>query len=100
MTRTSGVVGRTPTLEESYAECRRLNRASGTTYYWAAQVLPKVKRHHVHALYGFCRYADDIVDDMGPAPTQQRGDALDGGVEVSVVLRLRSRQEVRLLPDV
>lgn len=76
MTRTSGVVGRTPTLEESYAECRRLNRASGTTYYWAAQVLPKVKRHHVHALYGFCRYADDIVDDMGPAPTQQRGDAL------------------------
>ena len=68
--------GRTPTLEESYAECRRLNRASGTTYYWAAQVLPKVKRHHVHALYGFCRYADDIVDDMGPAPVEQRAEAL------------------------
>ena len=28
-------------------------------------VLPSVKRHHVHALYGFCRYADDIVDDLG-----------------------------------
>ena len=27
-------------------------------------VLPSVKRHHVHALYGFCRYADDIVDDL------------------------------------
>ncbi|CAN5407832.1 hypothetical protein BH10ACT3_BH10ACT3_11530 [soil metagenome] len=63
-------------LEESYAECRRLNKKSGTTYYWAAQVLPAVKRHHVHALYAFCRYADDIVDDMGPATTDQRADAL------------------------
>jgi phytoene synthase len=64
------------TLEESYEECRRLNRTSGTTYYWAAQVLPKVKRHHVHALYGFCRYADDIVDDTGPTSTDVRAKAL------------------------
>jgi phytoene synthase len=64
------------TLEESYARCRQLNRRYGTTYYWAAQVLPKVKRHHVHALYGFCRYADDIVDDLGPAPVAQRSEAL------------------------
>jgi 15-cis-phytoene synthase len=64
------------TLEQSYEECRRLNRRSGTTYYWAAQVLPKVKRHHVHALYGFCRYADDIVDDTGPVSTDVRAKAL------------------------
>ena len=64
------------TLEASYAECKRLNRKSGTTYYWATQVLPAVKRHHVHALYGFCRYADDIVDDMGPASIEQRAAAL------------------------
>jgi phytoene synthase len=51
------------TLEQSYAECRRLNRAYGTTYYWATYALPRVKRHHVHALYGFCRFADEIVDD-------------------------------------
>jgi phytoene synthase len=30
----------------------------------------------VHALYGFCRYADDIVDDLGPAPVAQRERAL------------------------
>ena len=53
------------TLEESYARCRQLNRRYGTTYYWSTALLPKVKRHHVHALYGFCRYADDIVDDLG-----------------------------------
>jgi phytoene synthase len=54
------------TLEESYARCRRLNRRYGTTYYWSTRLLPAVKRHHVHALYGFCRYADDIVDDCLP----------------------------------
>lgn len=66
----------TVTLEESYEACRRLNRRNGTTYYWATNVLPRVKRHHVHALYGFCRYADDIVDDLGPAPVEQRAAAL------------------------
>ncbi len=64
------------TLEESYRRCRELNRRSGTTYYAATWLLPGVKRHHVHALYGFCRHADDIVDDLGPAPAEVRGKAL------------------------
>jgi phytoene synthase len=64
------------TLEESYAECRRLNKRHGTTYYWSTAVLPAVKRHHVHALYAFCRYADDIVDESGPAPVAARAAAL------------------------
>jgi 15-cis-phytoene synthase len=57
------------TLEDSYERCRQLNKAHGTTYYWSTYALPKVKRHHVHALYGFCRHADDIVDDLPPDPT-------------------------------
>ena len=44
-----------PTLDESYALCREFNKRHGTTYYWSTKVLPKVKRHHVHALYAFCR---------------------------------------------
>jgi phytoene synthase len=64
------------TLEQSYARCRALNKAYGTTYYAATFALPRVKRHHVHALYGFCRYADDIVDDLGPAPVDVREKAL------------------------
>jgi 15-cis-phytoene synthase len=64
------------TLEESYARCRALNKAYGTTYYAATFLLPRVKRHHVHALYGFCRHADDVVDDLGPAPVEQREQAL------------------------
>jgi 15-cis-phytoene synthase len=64
------------TLEESYERCRRLNRRHGTTYYWSTYALPRIKRHHVHALYGFCRYADDIVDDLGPVPVEVRATAL------------------------
>jgi phytoene synthase len=65
------------TLEQSYARCKQLNRRYGTTYYWSTHLLPAVKRHHVHALYGFCRYADDIVDDLGStATTEQRQAAL------------------------
>ena len=64
------------TLEESYERCRELNKRYGTTYYWSTKVLARVKQHHVWALYAFCRYADDIVDDLGPAPTEQRAAAL------------------------
>jgi phytoene synthase len=64
------------TLEESYAACRELNKRYGTTYYWSTYALPKVKRHHVHALYAFCRHADDIVDDLGPVPADVRAKAL------------------------
>ena len=67
----------TVTLDESYETCRALNKRHGTTYYWSTFVLPRVKRHHVWALYGFCRYADDIVDDLGPAPVEERERALD-----------------------
>jgi phytoene synthase len=69
-------VGGEPTLEESYERCRALNRAYGTTYYWSTFALPRIKRHHVHALYAFCRHADDIVDDLGTMPTDVRAKAL------------------------
>jgi 15-cis-phytoene synthase len=64
-------------LDESYARCRRLARRHGRSYYVATWLLPPEKRHHVHALYGFCRHADDIVDDLGPAPAPLRRSALE-----------------------
>ena len=64
------------TLEDSYARCRQLNKAYGKTYYASTFLLPRVKRHHVHALYGFCRHADDIVDDLGAVPVEDREKAL------------------------
>jgi len=69
------------TLDESYALCREFNKRHGTTYYWSTKVLPKIKQHHVHALYAFARYADDIVDEIPSqggrdVPTDVRASAL------------------------
>jgi len=59
-------------LSESYELCRRLHRRHGRTYYLATRLLPAWKRRHVHALYGFARYADEIVDAMDGAPARDR----------------------------
>lgn len=53
-----------PLLRESYEHCRVLNAKHGKTYYLATLLLPPAKRPYVHALYGFARYADDIVDEV------------------------------------
>ncbi|MBX6388589.1 MAG: phytoene/squalene synthase family protein [Frankia sp.] len=57
-------IDRDPVLRRSFAAARRLNAAHGRTYYLATLLLPAWKRPYVHALYGFARYADDIVDSL------------------------------------
>ena len=64
-------------LQASYAECKRLNSLHGKTYYLATLLLPARKRPYVHALYGFARYADEIVDDLASTLSpQEKADAL------------------------
>jgi phytoene synthase len=60
-----------PHVRESYERCRELNAAHGKTYYLATLLLPPEKRPFVHALYGFARYADEIVDDLASTLTEQ-----------------------------
>ncbi|MDQ6651050.1 MAG: phytoene/squalene synthase family protein [Actinomycetota bacterium] len=70
---------RDPALRASYDACRRLNAAHGRTYYLATLLLPAWKRPYVHALYGFARYADEIVDDLSSTLTDaQKSDWLVG----------------------
>lgn len=65
-----------PQLRASYEICRRLHARHGRTYYLATKLLPPRKRPFVHALYGFARYADDLVDDAR-VPLADRRRALD-----------------------
>jgi phytoene synthase len=66
-----------PQLRASYERCRTLNAAHGKTYYLATLLLPPAKRPYVHALYGFARYADEIVDDLDSTLSpQQKSDWL------------------------
>lgn len=55
-----------PTVQAGYQLARTLNAEHGKTYYLATLLLPRAKRPYVHALYGFARYADNIVDDLDP----------------------------------
>jgi 15-cis-phytoene synthase len=60
-------------LDAAYANCRDLHRVHGRSYYLATRLLPAWKRRHVHALYGFTRWTDDIVDAGGEAGTPPPG---------------------------
>ena len=66
-----------PELRNSYLECKRLNNLHGKTYFLATKLLPPAKRPFVHALYGFARYADEIVDDLASTLSEnEKADAL------------------------
>ena len=64
-------------LTAAYARCQELHRRHGRTYYLATRLLPAWKRRHVHALYGFTRYADEIVDRTEELPAAERAARLD-----------------------
>ncbi len=67
-----------PVLSASYEACRRLHRRHDPTYYWATRRLPSEVRPATHALYGYVRTADEIVDGPHrPASPAQRRAALD-----------------------
>ncbi|MFB7468272.1 phytoene/squalene synthase family protein [Streptomyces sp. NPDC056224] len=66
-----------PTQRAAFTQCRRLNARHGKTYFLATRLLPPSRRPAVHALYGFARLADDIVDDLrAPTSTEHRAQQL------------------------
>ena len=84
-----------PRLRASYTECKRLNSLHGKTYYLATLLLPKEKRPFVHALYGFARYADEIVDDLNSTLTDEEKAAalISWGDQVLLDLRAGISQD-------
>jgi phytoene synthase len=59
-------------LAASYEACRRLHAHHGRSYYLATRFLPADKRPSVHALYGFARAADEVVDGDCSLSLQQK----------------------------
>ena len=84
-------------LADSYAECKRLNALHGKTYYLATLLLPSAKRPHVHALYGFARYADEIVDDLASTLTDEEKSQALKNWGASVISDLRRGQSEDLI---
>jgi len=63
-----------PAVRLAYTRCKRLNASYGKTFYLATRLLTPAQRPAVHALYGFARWADEIVDSNTSA---ERGAELD-----------------------
>lgn len=55
-----------------HAECRRLHRKFGTTYYFATRRFDAATRRRIHALYGFVRVPDEWVDNPGELSPDRR----------------------------
>jgi len=71
-----------PRISAAYDACRRLQRRHDPTYYWATRRLPADVRPATHALYGYVRTADEIVDGPARPPTADaRRAALDAWEE-------------------
>lgn len=58
-------------LAAAYSACRQINARHGRTYFLATRLLPADRRPAIHALYGFARVADDIVDEPGVPDTER-----------------------------
>ena len=64
-------------LRAAYQQARTLNARHGRTFFLATRLLAAEQRPAVHALYGFARMADDILDDFDPTVgVAERGAAL------------------------
>jgi phytoene synthase len=58
-----------------YDECRRIARASGSTFYRGMTLLPAERRDAIFAIYAVARRIDDIAD--GPLPPDEQLARLD-----------------------
>lgn len=50
-------------LRASYSICRAITREHAKTFYMATRFLPYHKQRSIFAIYGLCRYLDDLVDE-------------------------------------
>jgi squalene synthase HpnC len=60
-----GAEYRTPSLAEARAYCGRLTRSHYENFSVASLLLPRRLLAHFHAIYAYCRWADDLGDETG-----------------------------------
>lgn len=89
-----------PAPREGYETARRMLRRHDPTYYFATRRLPAELRPATHALYGYVRTADQIVDGPRRASTPAARRAALDAWEGELAAGARSRQPiVRALAD-
>ncbi|MFT8640145.1 phytoene/squalene synthase family protein [Bifidobacterium sp.] len=61
-------------LEQSFASALEIMKTQAVSFYQAFKGLPKERFMAVTAVYAFCRYADDVVDEGGSSALPQLDD--------------------------
>jgi squalene synthase HpnC len=56
-----------PTVSEAQQWCQQLTETHYENFHVASWFLPKRLRAHFHAVYAYCRVADDLGDEVGDA---------------------------------
>jgi phytoene synthase len=82
-------------LRLAYRAARSMHAAHGRSYFLATRLLTPAQRPAVHALYGFARYADEVVDDVavvrGPSASAAQAGELDRlGAQLHAAIAERS----------
>jgi squalene synthase HpnC len=60
-----GAAYRPPTLAAARSYCRRFTHAHAENFSVATLLLPRPLLPHFHAVYAWCRWADDLADEAG-----------------------------------
>ncbi len=68
---------RNPRLQVALRDCRAITRRHAKSFYFSSFPLPEDKKQAAFAVYAFCRYIDDCIDEVPedspvPAPTRQK----------------------------
>ena len=50
-------------LRRAFEHCRQITRHFAKTFYLATRFLPNEKQRGIFAIYGICRYLDNLVDE-------------------------------------
>jgi phytoene synthase len=99
-----------PTAARDLAECRAILAAGSKSFAAAGRVLPPSVRDDAAALYAFCRFADDAVDDArdpargvelvrGRLDLVYRGTPHDSPVDRAFTRVVEALQLPRVVPD-
>ena len=59
----AGVSDQTGAVRDAYAYCHQVTRRSGSSFAYAFRLLSSDRRAALEAVYAFCRFLDDAVDD-------------------------------------
>lgn len=55
-------------IDESYRRCEQITARWAKSFHFASRFLPRDKKRAVFALYDYCRFADNLVDERGDRP--------------------------------